>query len=61
VNNINDKRAVYYASAKEWVNDFIKQNKKLKENNINLYSLQLQLWKPKLLNIFIILFYFNII
>ena len=38
LNNINDKRAVFYLTAKEWVNDFIKQNKTLKENDKPLFT-----------------------
>jgi hypothetical protein len=34
----NDKRAVFYLTAKEWVNDFIKQNKTLKENDKPLFT-----------------------
>jgi hypothetical protein len=38
LNNINDKRAVFYLTAKEWVNDFMKQNKTLKENDKPLFT-----------------------
>ena len=38
VNNINDKRAVFNVSAKKWVNNFMKQNKDLKENSKPLFT-----------------------
>ena len=38
VNNQNDARAVFYVSAKKWVNAFMKQNKNLKENDKPLFT-----------------------
>ncbi len=38
VNNINDKRAVFYASAKKAINNFITLNKVLKENDKPLFT-----------------------
>jgi hypothetical protein len=38
VNNINDKRIVKYVSAKNWVNSFVEQNKKLKRDNKPLFT-----------------------
>jgi hypothetical protein len=38
VGNQNDKRAVFRAPAKKWVNEFIKQNKDLKEKGKELFT-----------------------
>jgi hypothetical protein len=35
---INDNRAVFYLTAKEWINDFMKQNETLKKNNKPLFT-----------------------
>jgi hypothetical protein len=38
VNNTNNKRKVGYVSAKEWVNNFINTNKRLKKNDEPLFT-----------------------
>lgn len=38
VGNINAKRSVFRAPAKDWVNEFIKQNKDLKEKGKELFT-----------------------
>jgi hypothetical protein len=38
VNNQNDKRSVFYVTAKKWVNVFMKRNKNLKKENKPLFT-----------------------
>jgi hypothetical protein len=38
VNNQNDKRSIFYVTAKKWVNAFMKRNKNLKKENKPLFT-----------------------